>query len=81
MDTRPASLEDEFWDGLREVADRETSIDVVGQIDHDRTSWNLWSANSVLVFNSLGTCKDAQVAKDTQDQPAAAVAAPPVAAD
>jgi predicted DNA-binding ribbon-helix-helix protein len=77
------SLEDEFWDGLREVADREnvSLSTVVGQIDHDRTSCNLSSAIRVFVFNRLRTRKDAQVAKDTQDQPAAAVAAPPVAAD
>jgi predicted DNA-binding ribbon-helix-helix protein len=77
------SLEDEFWDGLHEVADREnvSLSTLVGQIDHDRATCNLSSAIRVFVFNRLRTRKDAQVAKDTQDQPAAAVVAPPVAAD
>jgi predicted DNA-binding ribbon-helix-helix protein len=77
------SLEDEFWDGLREVADREhvTLSTLVGQIDHDRATCNLSSAIRVFVFNRLRTRKDAQVAKDTQDQPASPVAATQVPAD
>jgi predicted DNA-binding ribbon-helix-helix protein len=71
------SLEDEFWDGLREVADRDnvTLSTLVGRIDHDRTSCNLSSAIRVFVFNRLRTHKDA---KDTQHLP---LATPHVAAD
>jgi predicted DNA-binding ribbon-helix-helix protein len=51
------SLEDEFWDGLREVADRESTTlsTLVGHIDRDRTSCNLSSAIRVFVFNRLRT--------------------------
>lgn len=51
------SLENEFWDGLREIADREnTSLAaVVGQIDHDRDSCNLSSAIRVFVFRHFHT--------------------------
>jgi predicted DNA-binding ribbon-helix-helix protein len=40
------SLEDTFWDGLREVADKEktTPAKLVGQIAHTRTTINLSSA-------------------------------------
>ena len=77
------SLEDAFWRGLKEIANgRELTLsDLVASIDTDRRHGNLSSAIRVFVFNRLRTRKDAQVAKDTQDQPAAAVAAPPVAAD
>ena len=56
------SLENEFWDGLREIADREniTLSTVVGQIDRDRTSCNLSSAIRVFVFNRLRTRKGSQ---------------------
>jgi len=47
------SLEDEFWDGLREiVSDRNTSLSiVVDEIDRDRDNCNLSSAIRVYVFN------------------------------
>jgi predicted DNA-binding ribbon-helix-helix protein len=46
------SLEDEFWDGLREiVSDRNTSLSVVvDEIDRDRDNCNLSSAIRVYVF-------------------------------
>lgn len=47
------SLENEFWDALREIALREnTTISaLVGKIDHDRNSCNLSSAIRVFVFS------------------------------
>lgn len=74
------SLENEFWDGLRELADREsvTLSTLVGQIDHGRTSCNLSSAIRVFVFNRLRTRMDT---KETQLQPLAAIVAAHVAAD
>lgn len=47
------SLENEFWDGLREIASHEntTLAMLVGQIDHGRDSCNLSSAIRVFVFN------------------------------
>ena len=46
------SLENEFWDGLREIVVHEntTLSTLVGQIDHDRDSCNLSSAIRVFVF-------------------------------
>ena len=46
------SLENEFWDGLREIVSREntTLSTVVGQIDRERDSCNLSSAIRVFVF-------------------------------
>ena len=47
------SLENEFWDALREIAVRENTAlsTLVGKIDHDRNSCNLSSAIRVYVFN------------------------------
>jgi predicted DNA-binding ribbon-helix-helix protein len=47
------SLENEFWDGLREIVSREntTLSTLVGQIDQERDSCNLSSAIRVHVFN------------------------------
>jgi len=47
------SLENEFWQALREIASHEkkTVSILVGRIDHDRTSINLSSAIRVFVFN------------------------------
>lgn len=47
------SLENEFWDGLREIVVHEntTLSTLVGRIDHDRDSCNLSSAIRVFVFN------------------------------
>jgi predicted DNA-binding ribbon-helix-helix protein len=47
------SLEDEFWDALREIADRGNIAlsAVVEQIDRDRDNINLSSALRVFVLN------------------------------
>ena len=49
------SLEKEFWDGLREVANLQNTklTRLVGQIDQDRNGGNLSSAIRVFVFNHL----------------------------
>lgn len=46
------SLEDEFWEALREIADQSKLglSKLVGQIDHDRNNINLSSAIRVFVF-------------------------------
>ena len=63
------SLENEFWDGLHEIAGRDnaTLSTLVGQIDHDRRSCNLSSAIRVFVFSRL------RVRKAGQDQAAHAL--------
>lgn len=47
------SLENEFWDGLREIARREktTRSELVRRIYRDRKTINLSSAIRVFVFN------------------------------
>ena len=47
------SLENEFWDGLHEIADREmiAHSTLVEQIDQERDNINLSSAIRVFVFN------------------------------
>ena len=47
------SLENEFWDGLREIARREktTRSELVRRIYRDRKNINLSSAIRVFVFN------------------------------
>ena len=47
------SLENEFWEGLREIADREmiAHSTLVEQIDQERDNVNLSSAIRVFVFN------------------------------
>ena len=47
------SLENEFWQGLREIAgrDRATITTLVEQIDRARNTCNLSSAIRVFVFN------------------------------
>jgi predicted DNA-binding ribbon-helix-helix protein len=49
------SLEDEFWDGLREIANAQKAklSTLVRQIDHGRQGNNLSSAIRVFVFNQL----------------------------
>jgi predicted DNA-binding ribbon-helix-helix protein len=51
------SLEDEFWNGLREIAEREKKSlrELVEQIDHEHTNNNLSSAIRVFVFNYFRT--------------------------
>lgn len=54
------SLENEFWQGLREIAERKaTSItQLVGQIAQDRDNCNVSSAIRVFVYNhSRGEAK------------------------
>lgn len=47
------SLENEFWEGLREIVDaKKTTVSIlVGQIDRERDNCNLSSAIRVYVFN------------------------------
>jgi predicted DNA-binding ribbon-helix-helix protein len=47
------SLENEFWDGLREIANREKTnlAKLVGRIDHERMNINLSSTIRVFVLN------------------------------
>lgn len=47
------SLENEFWDGLRDIAElQKTNLSsLVRLIDHDRKNGNLSSAIRVFVFN------------------------------
>jgi predicted DNA-binding ribbon-helix-helix protein len=49
------SLEDQFWDGLREIAGREnmTVSTLVGKIDQNSNRYNLSSAIRVFVFNDF----------------------------
>jgi len=49
------SLEDEFWEGLREIANAQKAklSALVRQIDQGRQGNNLSSAIRVFVFNSL----------------------------
>jgi len=49
------SLEDEFWDGLREIANAQKAklSTLVRQIDQARQGNNLSSAIRVFVFNQL----------------------------
>jgi len=47
------SLENEFWDGLRQIADAQKSkvSAMVQRIDRERTNRNLSSAIRIYVFN------------------------------
>ena len=47
------SLENEFWEGLRQIADAQKSkvSAMVQQIDRERTNRNLSSAIRIFVFN------------------------------
>ena len=47
------SLENEFWDGLRQIADAQKSkvSALVQRIDRERTNRNLSSAIRIFVFN------------------------------
>ncbi|HEY6834155.1 MAG TPA: ribbon-helix-helix domain-containing protein [Pseudolabrys sp.] len=47
------SLENEFWEGLRDIGDTKTAklSDLVRQIDHERSTGNLSSAIRVFVLN------------------------------
>jgi predicted DNA-binding ribbon-helix-helix protein len=52
------SLENEFWDGLREIADSEniSMSALVSKIAHDHNGNNLSSSIRVFVFNYFRTC-------------------------
>lgn len=49
------SLEDDFWNGIREIADRKKMklTDLLAQIDADRSHSNLSSAIRVFVLNEM----------------------------
>lgn len=66
------SLEDEFWDGLREiVSDKNTSLSaVVDEIDRDRDNCNLSSAIRVYVFNYFRGRSGRQGDRITREKPA-----------
>lgn len=51
------SLENEFWEGLREIAGRQKAnlSSLVRQIDRNRSNGNLSSAIRVFVFNHFRT--------------------------
>jgi predicted DNA-binding ribbon-helix-helix protein len=63
------SLEDEFWEGLREIASAQKAklSTVVRQIDQGRQGNNLSSAIRVFVFNQLrGQASAGEFAAATQ---------------
>jgi len=47
------SLEDEFWDGLREIAEKERTStgELIAKIDRERNVRNLSSAIRVFVYS------------------------------
>ena len=65
------SLENEFWDGLREIVSREntTLSTLVGQIDQERDSCNLSSAIRVHVFNYFRARVSNQASEQGQKSP------------
>ena len=64
------SLENEFWEGLREIAERQsTSLStLVGRIDQERNNCNLSSAIRVFVFSQIRAGKQgsAEAAKSPE---------------
>jgi predicted DNA-binding ribbon-helix-helix protein len=69
------SLEDQFWDALREIADdRQVAIStLVATIDHNRTTSNLSSAIRVFVLDHF---RRSDRARKEAESSAATVAAP-----
>ena len=57
------SLEDQFWDGLREIAGREnmTVSTLVGKIDQNSNRYNLSSAIRVFVLNDFRARASAEI--------------------
>lgn len=57
------SLEDEFWRGLLEIADREktSASEMIKRIDIERTGVNLSSAIRVFVLNYLRVAPEALI--------------------
>jgi predicted DNA-binding ribbon-helix-helix protein len=64
------SLEDQFWDGLRDIAAREniTVSALVEKIDHGRTGHNLSSAIRVFVLCHFRTRGQQNVAGEQPDR-------------
>lgn len=67
------SLENEFWEGLREIAERNRAnvSSLVQQIDHERKNGNLSSAIRVYVFNHFRSRAAGIQAPVAAPQPAA----------
>ena len=67
------SLENEFWEGLREIAGRQKAnlSSLVRQIDRNRSNGNLSSAIRVFVFNQFRT-----PIADTEQPPVAEIRTP-----
>lgn len=80
------SLEDEFWDGVRAIADRKNVklSDLLEQIDSERSHSNLSSAIRVFVLNDTRAQARLQPEREPQpellggDVPRSAVEAEPV---
>lgn len=80
------SLEDEFWDGVRAIADRKNVklSDLLEQIDSERSHSNLSSAIRVFVLNDTRAQARLQPEREPQpelgggDAPRSAVEAEPV---
>ena len=69
------SLENEFWNGLREIADREnTSVSVlVDRINEERDNVNLSSAIRIFVYDYFQSRREQQENEniiEVSDQPA-----------
>jgi len=66
------SLEDEFWRGLNEIADRQrvSVSNLVQKIDRERSNANLSSAIRVFVFN--------HIRGETLAEPAPTASSPPL---
>ena len=69
------SLENEFWNGLREIADREnTSVSVlVDRINEERDNVNLSSAIRIFVYEHFQSRREQQENEniiEASDQPA-----------
>jgi len=73
------SLEDQFWDGLREIAGREnvTVSALIGTIDHGPNKRNLSSAIRVFVLDHYRrNCAQLSIGQHDRDARAAGTAAP-----
>jgi predicted DNA-binding ribbon-helix-helix protein len=72
------SLEDQFWDGLREIAVREnvTVSALVGTIDHGSNRRNLSSAIRVFVLDHFRRSGEQPGGRTNRDAPTAGTAGP-----
>jgi predicted DNA-binding ribbon-helix-helix protein len=61
------SLENEFWEGLQEIAKQKdtTASKLTEEIAHQRTTANLSSAIRIFVFNYFRSPEDAQTSDST----------------